>query len=203
VNPLKILFDHERNFYKLVADQAENVKEGIDRFTDWPEGCCDYQDVVFAAEEKADEFRTAVSEALREAFSTPFEREDIYDLSHMLDNVMDGARRAASEMAALEIIPDDSLRSMFKVVSGSMSTLAEAFGTLEESRKGAYDLAMKAKEVEKQMQSVYEKSMKALFEQDDLKEILKRREVYRLVLNIAVQIADLADFLRHLVFKLA
>lgn len=199
---LKTLLGSDFDFYALLATQAEGVCEGIALFTSWPEASPNHHELVFAAEDKSDQQRTAVNTALSEAFSTPFDREDIEDLSHMLDTIMDRARRAASEMSALQVYPDECQRSMFKNLREAVEYLATACSMLRRQRQEAYKLALAAKKVEYQIQEAYEAAMRDLFKSDDVLLILKRREVYRLTLDVSVQVAEVAEFLRHLIVKL-
>jgi hypothetical protein len=56
--------------------------------------------------------------------------------------------------------------------------------------------------VEGRMQADYASTMSELFASDDIKDLIKRLEVYRRVQEIGLQITVTAEFLRHLLVKL-
>jgi uncharacterized protein len=202
VSGIKALFGHGRDFYGLLADQARGVQEGLALFTDWEGDLPGREAAVTAAEERADQQRLAVSDAIGEAFNTPFDREDIEDLSHMLDDILDRAHRAAVEMRALEIEPDDAIRRMFAILTPGAQQVTEACMCLRSARKQAHLAVLKAKTVEGRMQADYASTMSELFASDDIKDLIKRLEVYRRVQEIGLQITVTAEFLRHLLVKL-
>jgi len=63
-------------------------------------------------EQRADTLRHDMEDRLMEAFTTPFDRQDIYQISRQMDYILNNCLSTAQEMNAFEVPPDDAIRKM-------------------------------------------------------------------------------------------
>ena len=78
---------HEPDVLALLGRQLEVTCEGMEAFADWAGGEATAESVVRDCEHRADAIRRDLHSALRDAFVTPIEPEDLYALSRDSDEV--------------------------------------------------------------------------------------------------------------------
>ena len=69
----------------LLREQARLTSKGIDQFNLWSHGASAHEREVRDSEHQADEAKRRVRVALRSAFTTPLDAEDIYEPSERMD----------------------------------------------------------------------------------------------------------------------
>ena len=79
-----------------------------------------------------DEFRHDMERKLGEAFSTPFDRQDIYSMSRQLESVMNFARTTLVEMDAFDVEPDRCMLDMTEHLLVGTREIVEALRVLSE-----------------------------------------------------------------------
>jgi uncharacterized protein Yka (UPF0111/DUF47 family) len=148
-------------------------------------------------EHEADEVKREVRAALRRAFITPIGAEDIYVLSERLDAVMNGAKDAVRESEVMALRPDDATGAMAGLLAEGVRHLADAFARLEahadDGGDGATAAADEAVKTGRQLERVYRKAMSALVKEDDLREVMGRRELYRRFSRISEDVGEVAE----------
>ena len=101
------LFKKKENvFIKLIQDQAALTLQGMDALKAYM-GCKDPDAAanLTRIEKDADEARRILIDELNRTFVTPFDREDIFNLSRTIDDVLDYAYSTVSEMEILKVEP--------------------------------------------------------------------------------------------------
>ncbi len=73
----------------MVRLQADVTLEGLEAFARWSGGDTSQAQLVRDAEHRADDAKRDVRQALRAAFSTPLDAEDLYELSERMDAVLE------------------------------------------------------------------------------------------------------------------
>lgn len=122
------LFEPRVNFYALLNSHADTVLAGMEALEQWiHSGTKGRGQVVRDLEREADELKLDLERKLNEAFVTPFDREDIYDLSAKLDEVINAAKASVREIEALE------LKFQGKLESEMVATLVEGTRCLKNS----------------------------------------------------------------------
>ncbi len=199
------LFEPPTDFYALLERQAAKTLEGLEALKSWLDEDSDHSgQLVRDLEKEADELKLQLGRKLVESFVTPFDREDIYDLSALLDEVINAAKYVVREVEALEVSSHDSfLRPMAEVLVEGTRCLHLAFASLKEDLKEASDEAYLARKSETRFAKIYRQAIRQLFSADDIKHILKTREVYRYMLQIAEKIDVVAEKLLHIIVKIA
>ena len=198
----------ERDFFKLLTGQALKTLEGVSALEEFmtaedPEAA----KRVIAAEDAADEVRRALIDELNRNFVTPIDREDIYELSGTIDDVVDYANSTVDEMTTLGVHPNDHLRKITSLLREAAFELHRAVTHLKERPQCATQSAVRAKSLENQVEKYYREAVAALFHQklnslDDVAEMMKLREIYRHLSNAADRGDEAANIICNIVVKM-
>lgn len=202
---LQNFFEPKIDFYVLLASQAETTLKGVEALEIWlTEGAAERCQVVRDLEHAADEQKSALQRKLAESFITPFDREDIYDLSVRLDEVINAAKSSAREVEALNFCPrDPALLEMARNLAEGTRCLLNAFRALKSNKDEAAAQAALARKSETRFEKVYRQAMRNLFELNDFKTIMRTLEVYRTMINTASHIDVVAEKLHHVIIKIS
>ncbi len=191
------------NFYDLLEQHAAKTLEGMQELGAWFETGDDiHKHRVPEIERQADALRLDLQIKLGATFITPFDREDIFDLSIKLDEVINGAKAIVREMEAMDVQPkEESLQQLSLILLEGARCLHNAFSTLKSDPKEAGNQAFLARKSENRFTKVYRQATHELFAADDLKSILKTYEVYRNMLHVAERVDSLGEKLIHVIVK--
>ncbi len=166
----------------MLCAQAAVTMEGMDALIAWASGDAGAVAVIRDAEHRADDRKRELRLALRDAFTTPIDAEDLYVLSSLLDGVLNAAKDAVRESEVMAIPADKDVLAMARLLADGVRHLAAAFDGLAERRRGPVqpteeaDAAIKA---QRQVERVYRAAMSSLLHVADLREVVGRRELYR------------------------
>lgn len=190
------------SFFQLLINQCDKTLEGIETLYKY----CTEKDPalgekVIKLEQEGDLQRRILIDEINNTFITPIEREDLFDLSRTIDDILDYARTTVEEMRIYNVEPNEDLKDMVGVLVNMTRSLATAVHQLEEHRNISTEEAVKAKKFENNIEELYRKSVAKLFECDDIKYILKYRELYRHLSNAADKGDLAANILCHIIVK--
>lgn len=157
---------------------------------------------ILAAEKRADQTVQRIEEQLDQAFSTPFDREDIHAIAFGFDEVADYAKATVREMEILDVPSDPFLAEMLDLLIQGTDHVTAAIEALQHAPRTAREWARQAKKVENAVEVVYRNAVRALFEGRDVIDILKRREIYRHLSNAADKLDRVADIIAIAATKL-
>jgi uncharacterized protein Yka (UPF0111/DUF47 family) len=196
------IFPRERNFYAMLSDQASKTLEGIEalvRFVETPnpENAKGVKDI----EREADELRRVLIEDLDTSFVTPLDREDIFALSRVVDDIVDYANTTVDEMEIYEVGPDKHLREMVDILRKGAREIADAVKILKSYPHIAMEHAIQAKSYENAMEKAYHAALADLFKRTDTVYMLKMREIYRHLSNAADRSDAAANIICSIVMK--
>ncbi|MFC1960825.1 DUF47 domain-containing protein [Chloroflexota bacterium] len=156
-------------------------------------------------EKEADEVRRILIDELNRAFVTPFDREDIFQLSGALDDVLDYMYSVVNEMDILNVKPNDYLLEMAQMVYEAAQELHFAMQRLEHHPGVAADHAVRAKQIDNRMETLYAKALADLFQEpqdlDHVVQMLKLREIYRHMLHAVGSSDSAANVISNVVVK--
>lgn len=198
------IFSPKTNFYNLLNRQAETTLAGMIALAEFVSGgAAPSAQKVRDYEQKADDQKLDLEKKLVESFVTPFDREDIYDISFSLDEVINSAKSMVREIEALEIEPKDAmLQEMVVILVEGTRCLVNTIALLEKNLQEAAEQAVLARKSDKRLAKVYRHAMKELFLQEDCKVILKTRELYSCLLDSGDRIDRLGEMLIHVIVKM-
>jgi len=200
------VFEPQTDFYKILIDQATMTLHGLEALECWiNSGAEERCQTVRDFEEKADEIKLDLHRRLVESFVTPFDREDIYDLSTRLDEVINSAKATAREIEAFTMNPEDAYMTvMARTLVEGGRCLVNAFTTLKEKKLSeSEEQAALARKAENRMSKVYRQAMRELFSINDLKRIMRTVEVYRSFVMAAEHIDHVGAKLQHVIVKIS
>jgi len=206
---MRKLFRRRQNvFIKLIQDQASLTLQGMEALKAYMGG----QDPSAAAnlvksEKEADEARRILIDELNRTFVTPFDREDIFNLSRTIDDVLDYGYSTVSEMEILKVEPTPFMQRMASLLRDAAFEISKAAERLEDHPAVANDHAQRAKALENRVEDVYREALADLFSGvEDIKHVvkmLKLREVYRHLSNAADRGDEAANVIADVVVKIA
>jgi predicted phosphate transport protein (TIGR00153 family) len=199
----------EDKFVGLLIQQTEITIEGLQLLEKWF-GKDELKDKAIdqmrEKELEADEVRRILIDELHSTFITPLDREDIFMISLYIDDILDYCYTTVEEMQLLEVEADEHLYNMIKMTREATLELKMAFERIFANPRVAGEHARRAKKLENEVEHLYRVAISELFTKaKDFKPLmvmLRRREVYRHVSNMADQADKAADILGMVVMKL-
>ncbi len=187
---------------ELLVDQGERTVAGMEAFERWAAGEPAAGAEVRAAEHAADDLRRAATAALRRAFVTPVEPEDLFSLSERLDRVMNQAKDLVREAEVLDMAPDEPIAQMAKCALNGVRCLVRSFPLMERDAEGATAAADEAIRNQRAIEHVYRDAMAGLVVSSDPGLVAGKRELYRRCARIGDAIEHVADRVWYAVVKL-
>jgi uncharacterized protein Yka (UPF0111/DUF47 family) len=185
----------------LLRSQLAVTVEGMEAFAAWAAGDDDAADTVRSCEHRADAVKREVREALRAAFVTPLEPEDVFALSRGVDWMLNHAKDTINESEVMACPPDAALAEMTSLLAQAVRHIDEAIGRLGEHGADATEPADAAIKAERKLERAYRAAMGALLEIGDLREVIARRELYRRCSRMGEGAADVAERVVYAVVK--
>ncbi len=200
----------EDRFVVLLIEQADKTVEGLDLLVKWFKRDKSQEeallDKIRKKEMEADEIRRVLIDELHNSFVTPLDREDIFNLSLHIDDMLDYAYTTVEEMQMFEIDTDEYLLEMIKTIRDAAVELSLGVQRLNGNPRVAIEHGRRAKKLENDVEATYREAISDLFEKardfNEMMEMLRRREVYRHVSNMADRANKAADVLGMIVMKI-
>jgi uncharacterized protein len=160
---------------------------------------------IHRLEHDADEVRRILIDELNRTFVTPIDRQDIFSLSRVIDDVLDYADSTIMEMEILSVKPNNYLVRMTSLLRDAAEEIRLSMERLENHPAVANEHAAKAKALENRMEGVYREAIADLFHGpknvDHVVEMLKLREIYRHMSNAADRGDEAANIISDIVVK--
>lgn len=186
----------------MLNQQAVITVKGMEALAAWAGGEAVAADRLRQLEHEADKRKRELREALTEAFSTPLEPEDIFELSTGLDEILDSAKNIVGEAEAMHTGPNKATGEMATQLLEGTRRLAEALAIFARGdREGATAEADRAVKDQRHLQHSYRKAMSALVDVEDMREIAARRELYRRLARTGDDLARVAERVWYSVLK--
>lgn len=178
----------------MLQKQADLTAQGMDAFADWAGGAVSRADDVRHAEHECDEVRRTLVDAVSEAFTTPLQPEDLFQLSRDLDKVINGAKNTVREAEAMAFPPDRATAEMAVLLAEGAQHLREAFNVLDRKSAGsATEAADAAVKSQRNLERTYRQAAGELLTVTDISVVTARREFYRRISAISDDIVSVAD----------
>lgn len=196
------VFPKAPDFHALLTEQAEHVVHTVSLLVHYMETAdVPTSKQIKKDEHSADKLKVRNLHTLNEAFSTPFDREDIYRAIMDLDEVINYCKSTVNEMDVLGVAPDPHMHHMACCLLEGVKALATGFARLRATPQGAADDADIARKAERRVEKQYRRALSDLFQGDDYLNMFKRREIYRHLSNAADRMAHCANTLHDIVVK--
>jgi len=206
-NLLTRLFPRERSFFALFTELTTNIEEGARALAALFR---DYRNVPAQAEKikdiehKGDELTHKIITRLNQTFITPFDREDIHQLTTKLDDVLDLIDAVATRLVIYRV---DTLRQgaveLADVLVRATRQIHAAVSHLEKP-DGILEHCIEIDRLEKEGDAVVRAAIARLFEEEkDPVELLKWKEILEALETATDKCEDVANVLESVVLKSA
>jgi predicted phosphate transport protein (TIGR00153 family) len=193
-------------FLHMIINQAGHTQRGLEALHEYIKDPSEAHALtVRTAEKDADETRRMLIDELNRSFVTPFDREDLFALSRAIDDVLDYADTTVDEMVTLGIEPNQYLTRMVSLLRDAAEEINRGVQRLQDRPNVANDHAVRAKALENRVEAVYREAVGALFngprDLEHVVEMLKLREIYRHLSNMADRGDEAANIIGDIVVK--
>src|SRR3954464_3616830 len=132
------LTPQKRRFFDLFTAASANARDIaralVELLDDWPESKGKLRDIR-ELEHEGDRLTHEVIDLLNRTFVTPFDRDDMYRLASVIDDVCDHIDEAADNIDAYEVRDvSEKAKQQAEVIHRAASRLHDAVGPLEGSK---------------------------------------------------------------------
>lgn len=193
-------------FIAQLLAQAEYVIEGANALGDFVNApASDHVKRVQIAERRADEVRRRLTAELNKTFITPIDREDLFDLSRTVDDILDYIYSTMRELYLFRIIPDERMKAMSNVLQECAQHIHQAITHLQSEPQRATKHARYVLALENKMDALYAEALADMFDAinkpDDIVQMIKLREIYRHVHHAVSSAEQTANRIHDIIIK--
>jgi hypothetical protein len=219
---IKRVFPRMPDFYGLINEQCDLALETMQVFSTYLQsGDPELAQLVRTMEHRADELKLRNTRILNESFSTPMDREDLYDAISGIDQLINFTKSSVYELHMLEISADDIMQEMGEELKGGVEALRAGFALLGKHPAGAEQYARVAHKSERNMKKIYRRGLVELLDKERFKElhqrtggnqdeialdyvvyVMKHREIYRHLSHTADCLGRMSELLEDIIVKL-
>jgi len=198
----------EEIFFDMFVDTAESTCKAADLFEELLHNYNDVEKKVLAIEKvenECDKKVHAILDQLNKSFITPIDREDIYLVAKVIDNITDAIESSAHRflMFSVKEVRPEAL-TMAKLITEGCNELKLLLGELK-TMKTSKVLAEKIVEVnriEDDGDSIFRKAITDLFANEkSAVDIIIWKEIYEFLENTLDALEDVADIVEGVVAK--
>ncbi len=200
------LIPKEERFFAMFQEMAKSITEGaaalkemLDNFSD-PEKS---KGLIKNIEHKCDTHTHDIIKKLNKSFITPFDREDIYSLASVLDDIMDAIDASAQHIVVYHInkITPEAKELGF-IILKACQTIEKATANLEKHPKTMSDFCVEINSLENEADRVRADAISRLFKDEkDTICLIKWKEIYENLEFITDKCEDTANILESIVLK--
>lgn len=217
------VFPRMPDFYSLLNAQCDLAVEAMEVFVQFMEkGDLALAKQVRALEKRGDVLKARNTDILNKSFSTPMDREDIYNAITTIDHIVNYAKTTTREIEVLQVEPDKYMLELAVLLKEGAYALQRGYRKLSTNPNQADEDAQAARKAERSSEKVYRRALGELFREEgyvamlenqesDTKvtainlviKIFKRREIYRHLSNAADRLARAGEVLHDIVVKIS
>ncbi len=198
------LLPKDVKFFDLFVEDGENLAfaagrlhEMVDRFDRLDERVAEIQ----ALEHHGDEIDREINRRLEDAFITPFDREDIHELTVRLDDVLDGIQAIAETLVIYDVsTPTAEARRLTAIIAEQSVELVAILHGLD-GLKGLDRHLQVVHDLEHEADGLSRAAIGRLFrERWDPLEVIKWRDLYAVLeetIDAAEDAAEVVERMNH------
>ncbi len=202
----------EGKFYPLFKDASANLIIGAELLVDFmnepsPEKREALSSKIKETELVGDQIARNLYKALSGTFITPFDREDIFELIHATDSVLDLIHGASKQthLYKLNDIPSE-FREMADVIRKASIEINTAFNGLRDvlNLSKYKDNCHRIGELEEHADDINHRYLAKLFQEEkDAIELIKKKDILAALEKAVDRCDDVADILSSVIIKIA
>lgn len=179
---LKRFLPKQPKFFEFLISLAGYSHEAaklLDRITANPDSIDELAAEIHIIENKCDEITHTINNELNETFVTPIDREDIFEITNALDNVIDGIDRVASKLKMYKVkTPLKFGPQLSSILLAQTELLSGAVRLMPKNYKETMAKLVSIRNLETEGDTVFRESITYLFENEpDVIEIIKKKEI--------------------------
>jgi len=197
------LFPIKRDFYQMISNQVIATTNGVAQLQKWltSRSVEDYK-LLFSQADEADRIRFNMENNLIEAFSTPFDRQDIYSLSVAMARIVEYVKSTLQEMDVFAVSADSTILDMVEQLHSGTDELVEGVKLLKEEPLKSQIQIVKIRQVQLAIDEQYRAGLAELFHSTDVMYAMKYREVYHHIKEAADHLGYTTDVLHKIVVRM-
>jgi uncharacterized protein Yka (UPF0111/DUF47 family) len=216
------VFPRMPKFFDMLDEQCDLALETMEVFVAYlrsndPELAQKVRDL----EHDADKIKDRNIRILNESFSTPIDREDLYDAMAGIDQLINFAKTTVYELHMFEIPADSTMLELGEELKSGVEALRAGYALLEKAPGGAEEYAKLSHKSERRMKKIYRKGLVELLDKDAFVEkhrnaakdsdelaldymvyLMKHREIYRHMSHAADALGRDSELLHDIIVKL-
>ncbi len=201
----------EDEFFKLFVESSNILRQGAyvlkEVMTDYTQ-LDEKMKQISKLEHEADDINDAIIDKLNQTFITPLDREDIYSLATMLDDVVDFLQGTMQRMVLYKASkPTAGATELASLLAECTEEMVLAFAALKNIKGNQQELLENVKkigELESKGDHIYRREVALLFETcPDPIEVIKWKEILEHMEDALDHCESIGDLLRGVVMKYA
>ena len=199
------LLPKDVRFFELFIADGENLQEAAMRLDEMVSAYDRLDERVAEIqrlEKRGDDIDREINQRLEDAFITPFDREDIHELTVQLDDVVDGIQAVAETFVIYDIAePTEEARQLAHILAEQADSLVAALRKLDGLKNLDVDLA-RVHDLEHRADTLSRAAVARLFRDGTPAiEVIKWRDVYRELENAIDAAEDAAEAMERMFHK--
>ena len=210
---LKYFIPKEKKFFSLFNLVAVNIVAGSEELRKLfnAENVDDRKSIgliIKSIERKGDDYTGEIFDELNRTFITPFDREDIHELTSVLDDVLDLMYGLSGKIDLYHVTTISTyMKEMVALTHEGCIQLKMAVNGLENMNKHSDKVLKSCKElnkIESRVDGFHRSAISSLFENEkDPIELIKQKEIIENIETIANKIEDVSDIIKTILVKYA
>jgi uncharacterized protein Yka (UPF0111/DUF47 family) len=181
-----------------LADLAAQAALALEQ---WAAGDEEAATRVRQIEHDADVAKREMFRELRLSFAPPIDGEDLFVLAQGFENIINQMKNVVREAEVLEVAPDDGVAEMASTLRGGVEKLGLAVGHITIDDDAATDAADRVIKCDHDIEHIYRRVMSASLDEDDLRVVMGKRELYRRLARLGEAISVVAERVWYAVVK--
>lgn len=203
LNIIDRIFPVKYAFYDLLTEQAYCNFKSISALYEWViSGSDEAENDLSRSVKKSDEVRMRMEDNLTEAFTTPFDRGDIYSISVTMNRVVKYGESTLDSMRAFDVKANATIIKMVEQLKLSAEVFWEAVGNLKQNPDQSEAVVIKMREAHLQIERLYRDGMIVVFSGKDPMVAIKKREVYHHIKDASSNLEEAVDVLHRIIVRL-
>jgi uncharacterized protein len=209
---LKFFIPQDKVFYNLFEKASLNLESSATKLVK----CVNESDFntrgtiikeIEDLEHQNDQITHEIFVELGRNFITPFDREDIHALASALDDVADYIYKAAKMINFYKIDPlEQGIQKFADAILEAVLAVNSAVKELRnlKNTQKIIECVIKINQIENQADDIFDMSIEKLFAtENDVKELIKKREIYKLLEEVTDKCEDVGNVVESIVVKYA
>ncbi len=198
----------EEIFYDMFLETIENTCKAAELLNELMQNYSNVNEKISKIEEiehEGDKMIHKIINQLNKSFITPIDREDIYEISKMLDNITDAIESTAHRFTMFNVkAMREEAVEMAKLIVNSTQELKFVISEMKNMKTSniLHEKIVEVNRLEDEGDTIYRNAIKKLFsDEENAVEVIKWKEIYKLLEDTLDACEDVADIVEGVVTK--